>query len=80
MTKEEAIFELYNTAWLHHDDNNNIEEAVELAVTALREWEPVVRCKDCDRGKSTAVGWVCTLTGASVAGDGTGYCNNGRQK
>ena len=38
MTKEEAIYQLRNTAWLGtHEDREKTEEAVEMAISALEQ-------------------------------------------
>ena len=43
MTREEAIYQLRNTAWLGtHEDREKTEEAVEMAISAL-EQEPKYR-------------------------------------
>lgn len=50
-----------------------------LVIENIEDFEQVVRCKDCDRSKKTAVGYICTMLGASVASDGNGFCSNGRK-
>lgn len=66
-------------------DSIGVVHGLNLAIDIIKEYETdqdleyVVRCKDCDRSKHTAVGYVCTMTGASVASDGMGFCNNGRR-
>lgn len=87
MTRDEAIYTLNNTAWLG-SRMDKVEKAVELATEALKNWEPVTHCKDCDRAQRVfnSLGekvYMCKIYKPMMihtSYDGRAFCSNGRQK
>ena len=75
MTREEAVEKLEEFAPMVVDDTR---EAIDMAIEALQA-EPVVRCKDCDRGFRSPVcpiqskGWTVNIN------KGTFFCAWGKR-
>ena len=85
MTREEAVDVLVGEI---ATDSERENEALDMAIEALRKWEPVVRCKDCDRVHIDFDGEGRTRYSCNhynplrimVSDDGMGYCSNGRRR
>lgn len=77
MTRDEAVKWFKESSFYHEK-----HEPFNMAIEALTNWEPVVRCENCDRcdkvATTTEIIYFCKNTRARI--DKRGYCNNGKNK
>ena len=84
MTRAEAIYRLKNTAWLGSDaDRVATENAVQMAIEALKAQDKIVHCKDCKWGDADCtpdgneIYWVCKNWDGGT--DADGFCYEGER-